>query len=571
MDERLREQTSLDNCQLGFRKGVGTRKAIAALAGLIASSKALKLPLLAAFVDFSKAFDKVPRGLLLRRLREEGVSECDVLMVHAMYFDVWARVDGADREIQEGAGVKQPEGDPLSPLLFFLFINNLHRHIRLSAHREDEVGGEELEKDGTVSDERSIESRTCDYPWAGRLRGVGIGKRNKKTEVAVKRKRGKVRKRKDFTEADRMAEGRNLRSLLHQHLDSSNIHTTPKRRETRFELNERDDDTVFQPRHIGTLQTLNTANLSQYLRNISRGGLSRAATHEEKSQRSGRSSRQELDREPLTESELFLQNFLNEVAQRPRVTEKFADEIPEPVLTVPDSFDVNKPSVSLDGVAQLRSRAEEAGVPFIDVLVGDVQVLVDGVVMLAMGRLDVLYQRLQGYLEVNLSDEKVVANMPQGVRMVSDVTYAYGCAGYHLGSLLIKVNPEEQTPSKQLHHYLNYVGALLIELCNTLPEKLNFQKASTAALTAVRWKRKALGSTLASKKQPTVGGSSGDRHDMTIGGIGELFPSPRAENAEHAAILAELRRGSAASAVGDERSMAEATAAVSSHFSHLRI
>uniref|UniRef100_A0A0G4GT49 Reverse transcriptase domain-containing protein n=1 Tax=Chromera velia CCMP2878 TaxID=1169474 RepID=A0A0G4GT49_9ALVE len=179
MDERLREQTSLDNRQLGFKKGVRTREAIAALAGLVVSSKARKLPLLAAFVDFSKAFDKVPQGLLLRRLREEGVSECDVLIVHAMYFDVWARVDGTDREIQEGAGVKQ--GDPLSPLLFLLFINNLYRHIRLSAHREDELGGEESEKDGTVSDERSIESRMCDYPWAGKLRGVGIGKGNKKT------------------------------------------------------------------------------------------------------------------------------------------------------------------------------------------------------------------------------------------------------------------------------------------------------------------------------------------------------------------------------------------------------
>uniref|UniRef100_A0A0K6SAY7 Reverse transcriptase domain-containing protein n=1 Tax=Chromera velia CCMP2878 TaxID=1169474 RepID=A0A0K6SAY7_9ALVE len=197
MDKRLREQTSLDNRQLGFKKGVGTREAIVALVGLVASSKARKLPLLAAFVDFSKAFDKVPRGLLLRRLREEGVSEYDVLMVHAMYFDVWARVDGADREIQEGAGVKQ--GDLLSPLLFFLFINNLYRHIRLSAHREDKLEGEESEKDGTVSDERSIESRTRDYPWAGRLRGVGIAKGNKKTEVAVKRKRGKVRVSQDDT------------------------------------------------------------------------------------------------------------------------------------------------------------------------------------------------------------------------------------------------------------------------------------------------------------------------------------------------------------------------------------
>uniref|UniRef100_A0A0G4HZI1 Reverse transcriptase domain-containing protein n=1 Tax=Chromera velia CCMP2878 TaxID=1169474 RepID=A0A0G4HZI1_9ALVE len=177
--------------RLGFRKGVGTREAIAALAGLVASSKARKVPLLAAFVDFSKAFDKAPRGLLLRRLREEGVLEYDVLMVHVMYFDVWVRVDGVDREIQEGAGVKQ--GDPLSPLLFFLFMNTLHRHIRLSAHREDELGREESEKDGTVSDERSIESRTRDYPWAGRLRGVGIRKGNKKTKVAVKRKRGKVR------------------------------------------------------------------------------------------------------------------------------------------------------------------------------------------------------------------------------------------------------------------------------------------------------------------------------------------------------------------------------------------
>uniref|UniRef100_A0A0G4F0N4 Reverse transcriptase domain-containing protein n=1 Tax=Chromera velia CCMP2878 TaxID=1169474 RepID=A0A0G4F0N4_9ALVE len=138
MDVRLRKETKIGERQLGFRRGVGTREAFASLSSLILQSKHKRKPLIAAFVDFSKAFDTVLREKMLQRLKDEGVSQADIHMIHSMYCNVTARVDGGDKCLSEGAGVKQ--GDPLSPLLFLLFINNLHK--ALSSENQQQSGNE---------------------------------------------------------------------------------------------------------------------------------------------------------------------------------------------------------------------------------------------------------------------------------------------------------------------------------------------------------------------------------------------------------------------------------------------
>jgi len=143
---RLRKQTKIDKRQVGFREGVGTREGIAALASVIESCEKEKKALLGAFVDFSKAFDRVPRQRMLERLREEGVEEQDIHMVHAMYASVRARVDGSQTDIEEGARVKQ--GEPLSPLLFLLYINDLHKWVEKGIESSDRQQGREGGSEG---------------------------------------------------------------------------------------------------------------------------------------------------------------------------------------------------------------------------------------------------------------------------------------------------------------------------------------------------------------------------------------------------------------------------------------
>ena len=90
-----------------------------------------KKPLFCCFVDFKKAYDSVDRRLLLQRLASLGIWGTMLTSIAAMYRNVplHARVDGkVGPAFQSSIGVKQ--GDPLSPLLFGLFIDELEDFVR---------------------------------------------------------------------------------------------------------------------------------------------------------------------------------------------------------------------------------------------------------------------------------------------------------------------------------------------------------------------------------------------------------------------------------------------------------
>jgi len=110
--------------QFGFRKDLGTTEAVFVLRHLIDKAEDNKKPLYTAFIDFKKAYDSVPRDLLWRCLQKMGIHGHMSDMLQKMYADTRLRVrvdSGFGPDFESSIGVKQ--GDPLSPLLFGLYID----------------------------------------------------------------------------------------------------------------------------------------------------------------------------------------------------------------------------------------------------------------------------------------------------------------------------------------------------------------------------------------------------------------------------------------------------------------
>lgn len=88
-------------------------------------------PLFCCFVDFRKAYDKVRRDKLMARLAQLGVHGHMLQAIVHMYWSVplVPKLDGhLGPSIDSTCGVKQ--GDPLSPLLFGLFIDEFESWLK---------------------------------------------------------------------------------------------------------------------------------------------------------------------------------------------------------------------------------------------------------------------------------------------------------------------------------------------------------------------------------------------------------------------------------------------------------
>jgi hypothetical protein len=82
------------------------------------------------FVDFKKAFDTVPRDLLLERCRHLGIHGRFLSLLERLYDTIQAQVvvnGKTGAPIDTCLGTKQ--GTELSPLLFGLFVEMLHELI----------------------------------------------------------------------------------------------------------------------------------------------------------------------------------------------------------------------------------------------------------------------------------------------------------------------------------------------------------------------------------------------------------------------------------------------------------
>ena len=132
LDKRLREKVEhkLGEEQLGFRKGRGSTGGMFALRQLVEKRLEMQGHMALAFVYLEKAFDTVPRKMVMPTLRWMGAPESEVKMVEATYENTTGRVvvgSGMSNEFQVNIGLRQ--GSALSPLLFILVMELICRKI----------------------------------------------------------------------------------------------------------------------------------------------------------------------------------------------------------------------------------------------------------------------------------------------------------------------------------------------------------------------------------------------------------------------------------------------------------
>jgi len=128
------EDKLIDN-QFGFRSGKSTIDAIFTLHGIISHQLENKEKLVCAFVDFPKAFDKVDRKISMYKLMKNGISSKFVSIIKSVYASVQLRTRSGgimSSALDNQLGVKQIE--PLSPLLFLFFINDIIHDISVNTN-----------------------------------------------------------------------------------------------------------------------------------------------------------------------------------------------------------------------------------------------------------------------------------------------------------------------------------------------------------------------------------------------------------------------------------------------------
>jgi endonuclease/exonuclease/phosphatase family metal-dependent hydrolase len=131
--------------QFGFRKGCGTREALAVMRILCERSLEYNNDIYICFIDFEKAFDRVDWKILLETLKDIGVDWRDRRMIKNLYMNQTAVIRIEDKESEPaeiGRGVRQ--GCLLSPLLFSIYAERMMKNTLEKCDEGIIVGGKEI-------------------------------------------------------------------------------------------------------------------------------------------------------------------------------------------------------------------------------------------------------------------------------------------------------------------------------------------------------------------------------------------------------------------------------------------
>ena len=127
LGNRLKKWMVVDNCQAGGQEERGCTEHILALRLIIDYAKKEKVKLFMLFVDFSKAYDKVPRRTLFEILKALGCGKRFLQALISIYNNTINILNS--EYIKATVGVKQ--GGPMSCILFIIYLNVLAGMLKL--------------------------------------------------------------------------------------------------------------------------------------------------------------------------------------------------------------------------------------------------------------------------------------------------------------------------------------------------------------------------------------------------------------------------------------------------------
>lgn len=131
LSNRLQRWFQPDREQAGGQRGRSCMDHVVTLRLLFNYARETKQKLFVLYVDFSKAFDRIPRTKLLQSLMNSGCGKEMLSAIASMYQTSWSAI--GEMRAEATAGVRQ--GAPSSIFFFTFYVNDLIR--RLKALGED--------------------------------------------------------------------------------------------------------------------------------------------------------------------------------------------------------------------------------------------------------------------------------------------------------------------------------------------------------------------------------------------------------------------------------------------------